>query len=318
MSSSATASRSYDLPVRIVDRLIATSLPVVPRPVVRRFADRYMAGERLDDAIATVGRLNRLGASATVDVLGEFVRDREQAAHTVEQYLEALDAIARTGLDANVSVKLTAVGLEIEPALGAGQRRARSSSPPPRWATSSASTWSTPAVTDETLDVYTTLRREGFDNVGIVLQSCMRRSVSDVRSMAKLKPRVRLVKGIYVEPPSIAYTTPAQINASFERLIEELADIGSHIAAATHDEQLIAAMQRVARERSLSRDMYEFQMLLGVREGLRDRLLASGERVRIYVPYGDAWYGYSIRRLKENPSIAGYVAQDVARRLVRR
>jgi proline dehydrogenase len=136
--------------------------------------------------------------------------------------------------------------------------------------------------------------------------------------MPALKPRVRLVKGIYVEPPSIAYTEPAEINASFERLIEELADIGSHIAAATHDEQLIAAMQRVARERSLPRDMYEFQMLLGVREGLRDRLLASGERVRIYVPYGDAWYGYSIRRLKENPSIAGYVAQDVARRLVRR
>ncbi len=317
MSSSATASRSYDLPVRIVDRLIATSLPVVPRPVVRRFADRYMAGERLDDAIATVGRLNRLGASATVDVLGEFVRDREQAAHTVEQYLEALDAIGRTGLDANVSVKLTAVGLEIEPALALGNAR--------QIVQSAASLGNFvridmehSAVTEETLDVYTTLRREGFDNVGIVLQSCMRRSVSDVRSMAKLKPRVRLVKGIYVEPPSIAYTTPAQINASFERLIEELADIGSHIAAATHDEQLIAAMQRVARERSLSRDMYEFQMLLGVREGLRDRLLASGERVRIYVPYGDAWYGYSIRRLKENPSIAGYVAQDVARRLVRR
>jgi proline dehydrogenase len=174
------------------------------------------------------------------------------------------------------------------------------------------------AVTDETLDVYTTLRREGFDNVGIVIQSCLRRSVSDVRSMASLKPRVRLVKGIYVEPPSIAYTEPREINAGFERLIEELADIGSHIAAATHDEALIAAMQRIARERGLPRDMYEFQMLLGVREGLRDRLLASGERVRIYVPYGDAWYGYSIRRLKENPSIAGYVAQDVARRLVGR
>jgi proline dehydrogenase len=317
MSSGATASRSYDPPVRLVDRLIATSLPAVPRPVVRRFADRYMAGERLDDAITTVTRLNRLGASATVDVLGEFVHDRAQAAATVEQYLEALDAIARTGLDANVSVKLTAVGLEIQPALALGNVR--------KIVEHAASLGNFvridmehSAVTDETLDVYTTLRREGFDNVGIVLQSCMRRSVSDVRSMAALRPRVRLVKGIYVEPPSIAYTTPAQINASFERLIEELADIGSHVAAATHDEQLIAAMQRVARERSLSRDLYEFQMLLGVREGLRDRLLASGERVRIYVPYGDAWYGYSIRRLKENPSIAGYVAQDVARRLVGR
>jgi proline dehydrogenase len=123
MWSSATAFRSYDLPVRIVDRLIATSLPVVPRPVVRRFAERYMAGERLDDAVATVGKLNRLGASATVDVLGEFVHDRGQAARTVEQYLEALDAIARTGLDATVSVKLTALGLEIDPALALGNVR---------------------------------------------------------------------------------------------------------------------------------------------------------------------------------------------------
>jgi proline dehydrogenase len=317
MSSGATASRSYDLSVRIVDRLIATSLPAVPRPVVRRFADRYMAGERLDDAVTTVRRLNRLGASATVDVLGEFVSDRGQAAATVEQYLEALDAIHRTGLDANVSVKLTAVGLEIEPALALGNVR--------RIVEAAAGhgnfvriDMEHSAVTDETLDVYTTLRREGFENVGIVIQSCLRRSVSDVRSMASLKPRVRLVKGIYVEPPAIAYTEPRQINASFERLIVELADIGSHIAAATHDEELIAAMQRIARERGLSRDLYEFQMLLGVREGLRDRLLASGERVRIYVPYGDAWYGYSIRRLKENPSIAGYVAQDVARRLVGR
>lgn len=317
MSSGATGSRSYDLLVRIVDRLIATSLPVVPRPVVRRFADRYMAGERLDEAVATVRRLNRLGASATVDVLGEFVRDRAQASVTVEQYLEALDAIDRTGLDANVSVKLTALGLEIEPALALGNVR--------KIVEAAAGhgnfvriDMEHSAVTDETLDVYTTLRREGFDNVGIVIQSCLRRSVSDIRSMASFKPRVRLVKGIYVEPPAVAYTEPREINASFERLIEELADIGSHIAAATHDEALIAAMQRVARERGLTRDMYEFQMLLGVREGLRDRLLASGERVRIYVPYGDAWYGYSIRRLKENPSIAGYVAQDVARRLVGR
>src|SRR6185503_6410887 len=162
MWSGATASRSYDLPVRIVDRLIATSLPVVPRPVVRRFADRYMAGERLDDAVATVRRLNRLGASATVDVLGEFVRDREQAEQTVEQYLEALDAIARTGLDANVSVKLTAVGLEIEPALALGNAR--------RIVQSAASLGNFvridmehSGVTDETLDVYSTLRREGFD-----------------------------------------------------------------------------------------------------------------------------------------------------------
>ena len=174
------------------------------------------------------------------------------------------------------------------------------------------------AVTDQTLDVYRTLRAEGRDNVGIVIQSYLRRSLDDVRSLAGTRPNVRVVKGIYVEPAAIAYTDPREIDLAYRRLLEELAAIDATIAAATHDEALVRAMQRVARERDLPRDRYEFQLLLGVREPLRDRLLAAGERVRIYVPFGEAWYGYSIRRLKENPSIAGYVARDVAGRLVGR
>ena len=168
------------------------------------------------------------------------------------------------------------------------------------------------------LHIYRELRQAGNDGVGIVIQSYLRRAIGDVRDLRDLAPRVRLVKGIYVEPAAVAYQDPTQINRSYVDLLEELIDGGSHVAVATHDESLITAAQRIARERGLSRDGYEFQLLLGVKEHLRDRLIGSGERVRIYVPFGEAWYGYSVRRLKENPSIAGYVAQDVARRLVGR
>jgi proline dehydrogenase len=151
-----------------------------------------------------------------------------------------------------------------------------------------------------------------------VLQAYLRRSLDDARALAPLTPRVRLVKGIYIEPPAIAYQDPGEINRNFVELMEELFEAGSHVAVATHDERLVDAAQRLARERHLSRDSYEFQLLLGVKEGLRDRLIDSGERVRVYVPYGEAWYGYSVRRLKENPSIAGYVARDIVGGLVRR
>ena len=303
--------------MQLVDRLIASSLPAVPRPLVRRLADRYMAGEHLTDAVRTVAGLNRRGATATVDVLGEFVHDRDQAQATKEEYLGLLDALSRAGLDANISVKLTALGLEVDPGLcrdllGAVVGRAR------ELETFVRIDMEHSAVTSQTLAIYRELREAGHDGVGVVIQSYLKRSIDDVRALADLLPRVRLVKGIYVEPAAIAYTDPAEINRSFVHLLEELMDGGSHVAIATHDESLVTAAQRLARERGLDRERYEFQLLLGVKEQLRDRLIASGERVRIYVPYGEAWYGYSVRRLKENPSIAGYVARDLLRGVVRR
>jgi|1186.fasta_scaffold02344_4 proline dehydrogenase len=304
-------------PVRLFDTLVARTLPAVPRPVVRRFADRYMAGERLSDAVSTVKRLNSRGAAATVDVLGEFVTHPSQAEEMVRQYLALLDVIRDNGLDSHVSIKLTALGLEIDPAL------ARENLAPIVAAGEAQGTFvridmEDSRHTDETLLIYRQLREAGHDLVGIVIQSYMRRSMDDVRRLRDLKPRVRLVKGIYVEPPGVAFQQPAEISRSYVELLEELLDSGSHVAVATHDESLVTAAQGVARGRGLSPDAYEFQLLLGVKEHLRDRLIASGERVRIYVPYGDAWYGYSLRRLKENPSIAGYVARDVLGRVVPR
>jgi len=303
--------------VRIVDRLIANSLPVVPKPLVRHFADRYMAGETLDDALATVASLNAIGAVATVDVLGEFIHESSQARRTGEEYVALLDAIARDGLDSTVSVKLSALGLEFDPDLAlelvtrvvevaAGHdNRVRID-------------MEHSGLTDGTLAVYRTLRERGHENVGIVLQAYLRRTFDDVRALADLTPSVRLVKGIYIEPPEIAYTERALINRNFLALLRELVDLGCRVAVATHDEALVGEARRLADQRRLEPDRYEFQLLLGVKEPLRDRLIAAGHRVRIYTPYGEAWYGYSLRRLKENPSIAGYVARDALRGLAGR
>ena len=238
MWSSATASRSYDLPVRIVDRLIATSLPVVPRPVVRRFADRYMAGERLDDAVATVAPAEPAGRLGDRRRAGRVrPRPRRRPRHTVEQYLEALDAIARTGLDANVSVKLTAVGLEIEPALALGNVRQIVEA----------------AAGSRQLRPHRhgALRRHRRD--ARRLHDAAPRGLRQRRHRPPVVPAAVGVRRPQHGPAarracawSRASTssrrrsptpTPGQINASFERLIEELADIGSHIAAATHDER---------------------------------------------------------------------------------
>jgi proline dehydrogenase len=301
--------------VRIADRLIAASLPAVPKPVVRHFADRYMAGEHRSDALATVRVLNETGAAATLDVLGESVTEADQATAAADEYIGLLGDIAEAGLNATVSVKLTAFGLEIEQSLALDNVR--------RVVEAAAGHGSFVRidmehsdVTDRTLGIYRMLRGEGFDNVGIVLQAYLRRTEDDLASLAPLKPSVRLVKGIYVEPGQIAFTDPDQINREYIARLEDLFRGGCTVASATHDEELIAATQRLARELDLSRDRYEFEMLLGVRENLSSRLLAAGERVRIYVPYGDAWYAYSVRRLRENPSIAGYVARDVLRSFV--
>jgi proline dehydrogenase len=303
--------------VRIVDRLIATSLPAVPRPLVRHFADRYMAGETLADAVSTVASLNRIGAAATVDVLGEFVHEPAQCQATADQYVQLLDAIAHDRLDATVSVKLSALGLEIDPDLALEHLR-RVVEVAAGHGNRVRIDMEHSGLTDQTLAIYRTLREQGCDNVGIVLQAYLRRTFDDARALADLTPSVRLVKGIYIEPPELAYTEGALVNRNFIALLRELVEMGCRVAVASHDEALVGEARRLADQRRLGPDRYEFQLLLGVKEPLRDELIAAGHRVRIYVPYGEAWYGYSLRRLKENPSIAGYVARDVVRGLAGR
>jgi proline dehydrogenase len=301
--------------VRAFDRLVAASLPAVPRVVVRKIADRYIAGETLEDAVATVRGLNALGAMATVDVLGEFISRPEEAEETATQYERALDAIAAGQLDANVSVKLSALGIEIDRAL-VDRTLARVLRSARRHRIFVRIDMEHSGLIDETLDVYRGLRGAGHDDVGIVIQSYMRRAEADVAALADLTPSVRLVKGIYLEPEDIAYRAMPEINASYLRLLEQLVEQGSYVAIATHDPALLDGALNLIDRRGLGRDRYEFQMLLGVAEEARRKLIADGHRLRVYVPYGRAWYAYSVRRLKENPSIAGYVARDVVRTIV--
>ena len=301
--------------MKAFDRLIVASLPAVPRIVVRRIADRYIAGEGLDDAVAAVRNLNRRGAAATVDVLGEFIRIPDEAEATATEYEHALDAIAAEQLDAGVSVKLSALGIEIDRDLVDGTL-ARVLTSAERHGVFVRIDMEHSGLTDQTLALYRDLRTAGHEGVGVVIQAYMRRSASDIAALAELTPNVRLVKGIYLEAEDIAYQHMPEINANYLRLLEQLIELGSYVGIATHDRALVAGALDVIQRRGLARDRYEFQMLLGVAADVGRKLIADGHRLRVYVPYGRAWYAYSVRRLKENPSIAGYVARDVVRTLV--
>ena len=297
------------------DRAVAASLPLVPRTLVRRFADRYMAGETLEDAVATVRRLNGQDTMATVDVLGEFIRVPEEAEATTTAYERVLDAIAAESLDANISVKLSGLGMELDDAL-ADRMVARVLAAAERHDIFVRIDMEHSGLTDRTLRLYRGLREAGHEQIGVVLQAYLRRTMDDVRALADLTPSVRVVKGIYIEPEEIAYRDPAAINGNYVRVVDRLLAAGSHVAVATHDRSLIDEVLALLERRAVPRERYEFQMLLGVAEDVRRRLASAGHRVRVYVPFGDAWYAYSVRRLKENPSIAGYVARDVMRSFV--
>jgi proline dehydrogenase len=298
--------------VRVFDRAVVRVLPAVPRSVVRRVAAPY-AGETLDDARRVVAELNAAGIRATLDVLGEDVSRPEEAEAIARAYHEALEAIAAESLDANVSIKLTGFGLEIDKELcrslvGALVADAASHGTFVRIDMEDSST------TDDALGIYRSLREEGRDNVGIVLQAALRRTLDDIAAVSDLLPSVRLCKGIYLEPTSVAFQEPDVIRKSFVACLDALLAAGCRVAVATHDEWLLE--QTLERVDGLTPDTYELQMLLGVRADRGRQLVAAGHPLRVYVPYGRQWYEYSLRRLQENPKVAGYVARDVIGRLV--
>jgi proline dehydrogenase len=299
----------------LLDRAIVRLLPAVPRPVVQKLSERYIAGPELKDARAAVRRVNDQGKMATVDVLGEEITNADEAAAIVRAYQDVFADIEQCGLDSNVSVKLTALGLKLDYALCRENlvtvvADAASRNNFVRIDMEDSST------TDDTLRIYRELREAGHDNVGVVFQSMLRRTLSDIRDLGDLKPNVRICKGIYIEPPEIAYREFGAVRANYVRSLEALLEAGCYVGVATHDEWLVAEAQRLVEERELAPADYEFQMLLGVREQLGDRLVRGGHRLRIYVPFGRHWYAYSLRRLQENPKIAGYIAADTIGRLV--
>ena len=297
----------------MLDSALVRVLPAVPKQLVRRLSSRYIAGPTLADARRTVAELNAAGKLATVDVLGEEITQPEEAEAIAQAYLDVLAAIETDGLDSNISVKLTGLGLKLEPALcranlGAVVRDAAARGTFVRIDMEDSST------TDDTLRLYRELRESGLDNAGVVLQASLRRTVADVRALADLRPSVRICKGIYVEPESIAFTDFEAVRANFVAALDALLEAGCYVGVATHDEWLIE--QTLGRVAGLDRTAYELQMLLGVREQRATELVRAGHRLRVYVPFGQRWYEYSLRRLQENPKIAGYVAGDVLGRLV--
>ena len=293
----------------LFDFLVARALPFVPRPIVGGVARRYIAGESLDDAVRVLRGLNGDGLLATLDVLGEEVRRRDLADLAVAEYRAALRRLRDERLQSNISVKLTQLGLKLDPGFCLGNLRAlaqeaRSIGNFVRIDMEDSS------CTDATLEIHHRLRQEGFENVGVVLQACLRRTATDVRGLPD-GSNVRICKGIYIEPRSIAYRDREIVRKNFVRLLETLLDRRFYVGIATHDEWLVWEACRLIEDRRLPGDRYEFQMLLGVDEGLRRIVVSQGHRLRVYVPYGSHWYAYSLRRLKENPNLAGHVARGM-------
>ncbi len=293
----------------LLDRAIVKLLPAVPRPVVQRLSSRYIAGPSLDDAVRVVRRLNAKGKLATVDVLGEEVTSADEARAIAGQYHDVLARLDEEELDATISVKLTALGLELDLDLCREHLEAVVVAAASRGRFVRVDMEDS-ATTSRTLALHRELRDSGHENVGVVLQAYLRRSLADVEGLEN----VRLCKGIYVEPAEVAFHEADAVRESYVQCLEALVAQGAYVGIATHDEYLIGEALRVVREAALAPDRYEFQMLLGVRPDRADDLVAGGHPLRVYVPYGTHWYEYSVRRLQENPKIAGYVAGDVVGR----
>jgi len=294
----------------MLDRTIAGSLRFLPRGMVRRVAGRYIAGSPVGQALDAVRSLAAQGCVATVDILGEHVRREAQALSMVGAYENLLARLEEAALPSGISVKPTAVGLALSPALclanlrrlaAAAARRnrfLRVDMEESRWA-------------GATLDLVAALHQD-HPNVGAVIQARLRRSEGDLGRLKENRTSVRLCKGIYLEPPTIAYTDFTEIRERYLRLLDQLLEAGCFVGIATHDAFLVDQALRLV-ERHGSPD-FEFQMLMGVREGLRASLVAAGHRMRVYVPYGEDWYAYSVRRLQENPRMATQVALGILRR----
>ena len=278
-------------------------------PIVRRLPYRFIAGTTLGQAVSVVRSLNADGAMATLDVLGESVRDAAAARRAADEYITTIHRIAAEGLNANVSLKLTQMGLDLgsDVCLDSMRRVSRAGQ---RRGIFVRIDMESHEYVDRTLDIADRLRREGYD-VGVVIQSYLRRSEADVERLARERVRVRVCKGAYAEPPDVAFQERDEVDRNFVSLCARLLDADAYPAVATHDPAMIEAVARYARERGIGQDRFEFQMLYGIRRDLQRRLIGQGYRVRIYVPYGVEWYPYFMRRLAERPANVLFVLRTV-------
>ncbi len=281
-------------------------------PVAHNLSKRFVAGSGLEQALEVSRKLNREGIAVTLDVLGESVTTLDEAARARDAYLRTLGAVHEAGIEGNVSLKLTQFGLDLSPQGCRANveqlvRRAAELGGFVRVDMESSD------YTSRTLDLVTALHAQ-YGVVGTVIQAYLHRSRQDVENLCRLGIRVRLCKGAYLEPHSVAFAKKAEVDRNYVELMRILLDTGAYPAIATHDEKMIAATKAHAALRKVPRDGFEFQMLYGIRRDLQRQLVAEGYRLRLYVPFGEAWYPYYMRRLAERPANVFFILRNLFRR----
>lgn len=293
----------------LLNNIIVSFVKILPKSVVHVFAKKYIAGSKLSDAIEVARKLNSIGICATLDVLGEAITTREESIQEKEECFRILEQISENNLDANLSIKPTSLGLSIDKEFFYSQMKEVLNKAKELNNFVRVDMEDSPYTT-VTIEIFKRLQRE-FDNVGIVLQAYLKRTVSDVDELNKTNTHYRLCKGIYVEPEEIAFKDKQKIRDNFLMLIEKILKNKSYVGIATHDKPLVDGAYEIFEKMNLQKDEYEFQMLYGVTEKLRNKINNDGHKIRVYVPYGENWHAYSIRRMQENPEIALHIAKSV-------
>jgi proline dehydrogenase len=295
--------------VDALNRLIVQFVKLLPKPVVYIFAKKYIAGTKLEDAVRVVKELNAKGILATMDVLGEAISTKKEAEEAKKECLEVLEAINKNQLNANISIKPTQLGLVIDPEFFYTQiceilDKANEYNNFVRIDMEDSS------VTTKTIEMFNRIR-EKYNNVGIVVQAYLFRTYDDIVKLNKNGTNYRLCKGIYVEPAEIAYKGKQEVRDNYLKILDKMLDDGNYVGIATHDGILLKEVFTKINNKKIDKSKFEFQMLYGVTEHLRDKINNDGYKIRIYVPFGEQWYAYSIRRLQENPNMAWYITKSI-------
>ncbi len=293
-----------------LNSFIVRFVKMMPKSLVFLFAKKYIAGTKLKNAVKVVKQLNSKGIIATLDVLGEAISSREEAISAKNECIELLDTIKDQNLDSNISIKPTQLGLGIDEDFAFENiaeivKKAYIENNFVRIDMEDSS------MTDRTIKLFLRLKKSYPANVGIVVQAYMRRTYDDVVELNKQDGHYRLCKGIYVEPEDVAYQDKQEVRDNFLKVLKKMFDDGNYVGIATHDDYLVDGAYKLIREMNIPNDKFEFQMLYGVRERLRDKINKDGYKLRVYVPFGEQWYAYSIRRLQENPNMAWYITKSL-------